>query len=283
MTRGSTRVAMLLTAALASGAAEAGIEKLESCGLNWGSGVVGLARGVYNDVTVTGFGVDLATSVDSTLSNTSITVTSRKNGFGSNIVVRIVPPAVGDRIVGAKVNLHYFGGGVDTFNVNVSAGPKVTSIAFAPGSGVTTSGGTTRVTSLDPHVVILKGSNLDGVRLNDSETERGAILQAQIVLQLAGELRISFTSAAGERAISAALFEVASGLCGHMLPEFSLGFTVYDPPRTPTPTTTPTATRTPTAPPFNPLRIAPGVPTSFPPTPTPTPKGGATSPLSPKK
>lgn len=278
MTKERIGPALLLAAALAAGTAEAGIDKLESCGFNWGGGVVALGRGVFNDVTVTGFGVDLATSVDSTLSNTPVTVLTRKNGFGSNIVIRLVPPTTGSRIVGAKVTLHYFGGGADVFNVDVSAGPTVNSIAFVPGGGVSTSGGTTRVTSLDPHVVVLKGTNLDAIQPDDAEFARSGMTDAHIVLQLAGELRFSFKSDAGERSIVSSLFGVTLGACGQTLPHFTLAFTVFDPPRTPTPTPTATATRTPTPPPFRPIAMTPGVLQPFvpPPTPTPAPKGTPT-------
>lgn len=267
MTRGSIGCALLLAAALAAGTAEAGIEKLESCGLTWGGDTVGLARGRANDVTVTGFGVDLATSVDTTAPNTPVTVVSRKNGFGSNIVIRLVPPDVGDS-VSATVNLRYFGGGVDTFSASVSAGPSVTSIAFAPGGGVSTSGGTTRVTSLDSHVVVLKGTNLDALQLNAAEFQRSGMREARVVLQLPGELRVSFTSDAGARGIGSPLFR--SGFCDQRPPDFSFAFTVFDPPRTPTPT--PTATRTPTRPALHaPVIFTPVKGPSFLPTRTPTP------------
>lgn len=270
MTRQSVERALLLAGALAAGTAEAGIEKLESCGYNWGGGTVALGRGHDNDVTVTGFGVDLATSVDSSLSGTPVSVISRKNGIGSNIVIRLVPPAVGAPVDG-KVTLHYFGGGTDTFNVSVSAGPTVTSIAFAPESGVSTSGGTTRVTSLDPHVVVLKGTNLDAVSLNDTEFQRGALREARVVLQLAGELRVSFKSDAGERSVGSTLFQVNAAVCGQTPPSFTIAFTVFDPPRTPTPTPTATATRTPTPVPFHPIVVTPGVFQPFASTKTPTP------------
>jgi hypothetical protein len=266
MTRKSIGPALLLAAAFAVSPAHAGIEKLESCGLTWGGGVVGLGRGRFNDVTVTGFGVDLATSVDTTAAGTTLSVHSRKNGFGSNIVIRLVPAAVGDRIVGAQVTLHYFGGGTDVFNVDVSAGPSVTSIAFVPGGGVSTSGGTTRVTSLDPHVVVLKGKNLDALQVDEDDFQRGGLREAHAVLQVSGELRVSFKSDAGERSINSTLFRIPAGACGQTPPDFTLGFTVFDPPRTPTPTPTATPTITP---PFHPITFTPGVRTSFGPTPTP--------------
>ena len=262
--------ALLLGLALSAGTTQAGIEKLESCGHNWGGGVVALGRGTFNDVTVTGFGIDLATSVDTTAAGTTLSVLSRKNGFGSNIVLRLVPPAVGDRVVGAKVNLHFFGGGVETFNVDVSAGPRVTSVAFVPGGGVSTSGGTTRVTSLDPHVVVLKGTNLDALVLDTSAVQSQGLHDMHVVLQLPDELRVSFTSAAGERDFGSGLFEVALAVCGQMPPPFSLAFTVFDPPRTPTPTPTATPTRTPTPVPFHPIAPPVGIHPLFP-TPTPTP------------
>ena len=82
-----TLLACLLLA-LAAGRGSASIDKVESCGTRVGANSLVLARGVANDVTVTGFGVDLATSVDTTLPGVTVSVLSRKNGFGSNIVLR---------------------------------------------------------------------------------------------------------------------------------------------------------------------------------------------------
>lgn len=261
--------ALLLGATLATGPAQAGIEHLRSCGTEWGGNTVGISRGINNDVTVEGFGVDLATSVDSTLPNTPVTVLSRKNGPGSNIVIRIAPPAVGDPIYPASVNLRFFGGGVETFTVSLGAGPTVTSIAFLPGPGVTTSGPTPRVTSLDPHVVVLKGTNVDALSMNRTAFQSAGLRDARDVLTLPGELRVQFTSAAGERTFGSNLYSF-SGPCSPSPPTFSLAFTVFDPPRTATPTVTPT--RTPTRPPLGaPVVFTPVKPPSFMPTPTPTP------------
>lgn len=264
-------ISLLFAGVLASAPARAGIEHLRSCGTEWGGNTVGLSRGINNDVTVEGFAVDLATSVDSTLPNTPVTVLSRKNGAGSNIVIRIAPPAVGDHISPASVNLRYFGGGVDTFNVSLAAGPTVTSVAFAPEPGVSTSGGLTRVTSLDPHVVIIKGTNVDSLPIISSKFDGARLRDAHYVLKLPGEVHLSFKSDAGERTIGSSLYDFG-GPCSQRPPSFSLAFTVFDPPRTPTPTVTPT--RTPTRRPL-------GAPVIFTPlkgpslllTPTPTPKG----------
>lgn len=261
--------ALLLLAALVAAPAFAGIEHLRSCGTEWGGGVVPLSRGINNDVTIEGFGVDLATSVDSTLPNTPVTVLSRKNGAGSNIVIRIAPPAVGDHIFPASVSLRYFGGGVDTFNVSLHAGPTVTSIAFAPGPGVSTSGATPRVTSLDTHVIVLKGTNVDALSMNTAAFEGAGFRDATRVLALPGEVRVSFTSKAGERTFGSSLY--GGGTCSQRPPTFSLTFTVFDPPRTPTPTVTPT--RTPTRRPLGaPASFTPVKGPSFLPTPTPAPK-----------
>jgi hypothetical protein len=268
MTR-PVQLAILLAGVLAAGKAAAGIDTLASCGYNWGGTTAGLGRGRENDVTVTGFGVDLATSVDSSLSGATVSVVSRKNGFGSNIVIRLVFPAVGPPVDGT-VTLHYFGGGTDTFNVSVSAGPTVTSVAFAPENGVSTSGGTPRITSLDPHVVVLKGTNLDALSILGISW--GDLREPRVVLQLPGELRVSFKADAGERSVGSALFQVIGATCGQQPPFFTLGFTVFDPPRTPTPTATPTATRTSTPISFRPIAVTPGALQLLPPrTPTPTP------------
>ncbi len=96
---------------------------------------------------------------------------------------------------------------------------------------------------------------------------------ARVVLQLSGELRISFTSVAGDRSIDSSLFIVDLGDFSHCQqnpPAFTLAFTVFDPPRTPTPTPTATPTRTPTPLPFRPIAPPAGI-RPFP-TPTPTPR-----------
>ena len=267
MRRHQIGAVLALATTVAAGPAGASIDQVETCTI-WASKSPRLTRAASTNVTVTGFGVDLATSVTTTLPGTPVTVVSRKNGFGSNIVLRFSPPAVGNAAEGT-VTLHYFGGGTDVFNARLQAGPTVTSISFAPEGGVSTSGGATRVTSLDPHVLVLKGTNLHEVRLDQSAFANSSFRDARIVLQLPDELRVSFTSAAGERNIGRGHF-IAPGFCFSQMPEFSLGFTVFDPPRTPTPTVTPTAT--PTRPPPNaPITFTPPKGLSFPPTPTPTP------------
>lgn len=260
--------ALLLGLAVLALPAFAGIEHLYTCNTEWAGKTVPLSRGINNDVTVEGFGVDLATSVDSTLPNTPVTVLSRKNGAGSNIVLRIAPPAVGDRIFPASVNLRFFGGGVETFTVSLSAGPTVTSVAFAPGTGVSTTGATPRVTSLDTHVIVLKGTNVDALTVYPPAFLNAGLRDARNVLTLPGEVRVSFTSTAGERTFSSSLY--SGGSCAPRPPTFSLAFTVFDPPRTPTPTVTPT--RTPTRPPLGaPVIFTPVKGTPFLATPTPAP------------
>ena len=256
-----------LAACLAAGPALASIDEVKSCTI-WGGNHLFLSRGLSTDVTVTGFGVDLATSVTTTLPGTPLTVVSRKNGFGSNIVLRFSPAAAGNAVDGT-VTLNYFGGGSDVFEASLAASPSVTSVAFAPERGVSTSGGVTRITSLDPHVLVLKGTNLNGVYLNDAGFASSQLHDARIVLQLPGELRISFTSAAGERSVNDGLLVVPVP-CPSLPPPFSIAFTVFDPPRTPTPTPTATPTRTPTPLPFHPI-APPGGIRPFP-TPTPTPR-----------
>ena len=275
--------ALALAAALAAGRAAATIDRLESsCGIVANDSIP-IVRGFLNDITVSGFGVDLATSVTTTLSGVPATVLSRKNGFGSNIVVRLAPPSAGSRANGT-VTLHYVGGGIDSFGVSVNATPTVSSIAFVPGGGVATSGGITRVTSLDPHVVDLRGANLDSlVALVPQGFFNAGLRDARVVLQLPGELRISFTSLAGDRSIDASLFIVNLADFSHCRqdpPAFTLAFTVFDPPRTPTPTPTATPTRTPTPLPFHPIAPPTGI---HPPFPTPTPTPGLRPLLPPKR
>ncbi|HQQ77868.1 MAG TPA: hypothetical protein PLB01_10970 [Thermoanaerobaculia bacterium] len=284
MTRRS-RPALLLGIALTAGSAGASIDQVETCTV-WADKAPLLTRAAHNDVTVTGFGVDLATSVTTTLPGTPVTVVSRKNGLGSNIVLRFAPPAVGNAAEGT-VTLHYFGGGTDVFNASLQAGPSVTSISFASEGGVSKSGGATRVTSLDPHVVVLKGTNLQEVRIDDRAFFRSSLSNAKIVLQLPDELRVSFTSTAGDRDVGSRHF-IAPGFCFNLMPEFSIAFTVFDPPRTPTPTPTATQTRTPapsptpTKPPFGPIAPPTGVRPALP-TPTPTPRATPLSPIAPRK
>jgi hypothetical protein len=265
--------ALMLAAALASAPADAGVEKLESCGQKWFPTQMDVGRGVLNDVTVTGFGVDLATSVDTSLPGTQVSILSRKNGPGSNIVIRLSAPAAGDPVEG-DVKLHYFGGGLDSFGARLSAGPTVTSIAFAPGAGVSTSGGTIRVTSLEPHVVILRGTNLNHLRTSSYLTDDRflrltGLREARIVLQVPNELHLSFKPESGERAVSTPLFVLnETAICGEKLPEFSLTFTAFDPPRTPTPTPTPLP---PSADLKRPVAVGPGAGLTLQPSPTPTP------------
>jgi hypothetical protein len=256
----------LLGVALAAGTASATIDSVKTCTI-WGGNLAVIGRGT-TDLTVTGFGVDLATSVKTTLPNTTLIVVSRKNGFGSNIVLRFSTPDTGNAAVGT-VTLGYFGGGTDVFDVRLVAGPSVTSIAFAPGRGVTTSGGTTRVTSVDPHVMVLKGTNLDALSLLGPAYIQTPLQNLEVVLQLPGELRVSFTSSAGDRSVDNGLF-LGGDPCRSVLPAFSLAFTVFDPPRTPTPTATATPTKTATPFPFHPVSFTPGLPGTFP-TPSPTP------------
>jgi hypothetical protein len=258
--------ALLLGLALAAGTASATIDSVKTC-TTWGGNRAVIGRGT-TDLTVTGFGVDLATSVKTTLPNTTLIVVSRKNGFGSNIVLRFSTPDTGNAAVGV-VTLGYFGGGTDVFDVSLVAGPSVTSIAFAPGGGVSTSGGTVRVTSVDPHVIVLKGTNLDALDLLGPAYIQTPLQNLEVVLQLPGELRVSFTSSAGDRSVGRELFTGGDPCSSHMLP-FSFAFTVFDPPRTPTPTATTTPTKTATPFPFHPISLTPGLPGAFP-TPTPTP------------
>jgi hypothetical protein len=128
MKRPSVGRAVLFAATLAAAPAHAGIEHLYSCGTEWGGNTVGISRGINNDVTVEGFGVDLATSVDSTLPNTPVTVLSRKNGAGSNIVIRIAPPAVGDRIFPASVVPFLR----ELYKRNVDVGPSALQMLMEP-------------------------------------------------------------------------------------------------------------------------------------------------------
>lgn len=279
--------AALALGALAAGRAEATVDKVESCGTEWGgaSPFLVLARGVANDVTITGFGVDLATSVDTTLPGVTVSVLSRKNGLGSNIVLRFVAPAKGDEVEGV-VTLHYLAG-QDVVPATLRTGvPTISSIAFVPGPGVSTTGGTTRVTSLDTHVVSIKGSKLDTITPSDLSFGRAKLRNLAIVSRVSGELRFSFTSEAGDRTIDSSLFS-SDGYAAHCappIPQFVLTFTVFDPPRTPTPTPTPTPTRTatPTATPpkFAPIHVTPGLRPSLP-TPTPTPRFRLLPPPSP--
>ena len=261
----------VLAAALAAGRAEASVDKVESCGTQWGGNSLVLARGVTNDVTVTGFGVDLATSVDTNLPGVTVSVLSRKNGFGSNIVLRFVAPAKGDE-VGGVVTLHYVVG-QDVLPATLRTGvPTISSIAFVPGPGVSTTGGTTRITSLDTHVVSIKGSKLDTLTPYHLSFDSAKLRNLTIVSRVSGELRFSFTSEAGDRAIDSTLFtsDGYAASCTPPIPQFLLSFTVFDPPRTPTPTATATPTKTSTPFPFHPISFTPGLPGAFP-TPPPTP------------
>ena len=231
---------LALATAIASPTVEATIDKLESsCGIA-ASGSIPLVRGFLNDITISGVGVDLATSVTTTLPGVPITVVSRKNGFGSNIVVRLAPPSAGGR-AGGTVTLNYFGGGTDSFGVSVNATPTVSSIEIVPGSGVSTSGGITRVTSLDTHVLALKGTNLDSLNPADLECCSG-LQNTHTVLRIPSELRISFASSAGPGRILSPFFVVDQANlpnCRQDPPTFTFLITVFDPPRTPTPTPTP--------------------------------------------
>lgn len=259
---------LALAGVLTAGTAGATISAVKSC-TTWADNNLVLSRGDGTDVTVTGFGVDLATSVTTTLPGTPLTVVSRKGGTGSNIVLRFSPPMVGGAADGT-VTLHYFGGATDVFHVYLLPGPGVTSIAFAPGPGVTTSGGLPRVTSLDAHVVVLKGSNLNSVMLRQLSFDLAGLLDPKIVLQLPGELHISFTSHAGDRLFVQDIFQFDMYTpCGTSIAPFRFAFTVYDPPRTPTPTATPSPSPTPAPLPFRPI-TPPGGIRPFP-TPTPTP------------
>jgi hypothetical protein len=269
------RRALTLVAFLAAGVANATVDKIESCGTTWGGNDLPIARGVANDVTITGGSVDLSTSVDTTLPGVTITVLSRKNGFGSNIVLRFVAPPKGDQVDGV-VTLHYLVG-QESFPATLYPGiPTISSISFVPGPGIVTSGGTTRVTSLDTHVVSIRGSRLDTLNPRDTLFADAHLQHLTVVSQVSSELRLSFTSDAGDRKIDASLFTPDAWVmnCKAPLPDFVLSFTVFDPPRTPTPTPTPTATRTPTPRLFAaPLHITPGIPPGgFHPAPTPTPK-----------
>ncbi len=264
--------AFVLGATLASGQVKASIDRLDSCETQWGGNSLVLARGVANDVTVTGFGVDLATSIDTTLPGVSVSVLSRKNGFGSNIVLRFVAPAKGDEVEGV-VTLHYVAG-QDVFPATLRTGvPTISSIAFVPGPGVSTAGGTTRVTSLDTHVVSIKGAKLDTLTPHNLSFGNAGFRNLTIVSRVSGELRFSFTSEAGNRTIDSHLFgsDGYAASCSPPLPQFVLSFTVFDPPRTPTPTPTSTPTRTPTPVPFHLVAPPAGIRPLFP-TPTPTPK-----------
>ena len=231
-------------------------------------------------MTVTGFGVDLATSVTTTFPGAPLTIASRKNGTGSNIVLRFSPPLVGAGAEG-NVTLHYFGGATDDFRVTLLPGPGVTSIAFAPGPGVTTSGGVPRVTSLDAHVVVIKGSNLNSVALNQAAFDMAGLWDRKIVLQLPGELHISFTALAGDRTFKENIFQFQMYTpCPTPIAPFEFAFTVFDPPRTPTPTPTPLP---PLVDPRQPIPTRPGAGLVLPPTAVPTPTKTPLQVLPPKR
>lgn len=276
MKRPQAVTAAILIAAGASHVAFATIDKLESCGTQWMGGRAGARRGATNLFKLTGFGVDFATSADTSIAGSSVAITERKNGQGSYIRIAISIPD-GDPLIGAQVRIRYAIGGPDTFLVDAYPFPKVNTLSFVPGPGVSSSGGVPTLTTGDTHVVSLKGRYLDGFTPSYSSFLSHGMDDATQILLDQGEMRVSFQPIrAGSMTIGPDQFETATLLCAGSPDSFSISFNGVDRPRTPTPTATPTSTPTATPVTFHPIArpsIVPGFP--FPtPTPTPRPRKG---------
>ena len=282
MTTRSIGSALFIAATLAAGTASATVTTLESCGTTWGGAIVGTAvvsRAASNNIKVSGFGVDFATRVETTIPGATVTIKERHGGSDSYVVINVAIPK-GDKLLGARVSLRYAVeiSGPDTFLVDVYPVPKVDSLAFQSGPRVSTVNGVPTLTTGDPHILVLKGQYLDALRPMERVFTSAGLKNPSVVLLQAGEMHLSFTPAiAKSYSIGRTLFTVDPGYCNAQPDDFTIAFTGVDRPRTPTPTPTATATRTPTPLPFSPIRITPGIRSSFPPTPTPTPanrKGG---------
>ena len=255
---------------LASGTASATIDRIDVCGTWFIGNTIPTNRGSNNFIKVYGFGVDLATRVETTIQGATATITERKGGSGSYVVINLAIPK-GDAVFGAQVSLRYAieVAGPDTFLVDAKPLPKIDTLFFQSDPGVSTVSGVPTLTTGDPHVLVLRGQNLNGLHLRESDFRDNGMQNVSVVLRQAGEMRISLTPAtARSYSIGRTLFSVA---CGASLEDFSISFTGVDRPRTPTPTVTPT--RTPTRPPLSlPPRLTPVVPPILiGPTPTRTP------------
>jgi len=238
-----TLLALCAAAVTLAGAASASIDRIRFCGSQWVGFDAGIPinRDSSNQIEVTGFGVDLATSVECNITGSSATIIQRQGGAGSFIVINLTLPA-GPAVSGKRVTIRYLVG-EDTFLVQAAPKPRVTSLAFVPDPGITTVGGMPRLRAGEPHVLSLKGSYMDELTFCESCFGAKELRNPSEALQVAGELRVAFTP---QRAGSITLTEddfYAVGGCGMVLPSFSIGFTVNDlrPTATATPTRTPTA------------------------------------------
>ena len=255
---------------LAAGTASATIDRIDVCGEWFIGNTIPTNRGSNNFIKVYGFGVDLATRVETTIQGATATIKERKGGSGSYVVINLAIPK-GDAVFGARVSLRYAieVAGPDTFLVDAHPIPKVNSLSFQSGPGVSTVNGVPTLTTGDPHILVLRGQYLNNLDPSETLFENSGMRNVSVVLRQADEVRISLTPATAKSySIEPALFSVA---CDASLENFSISFTGVDRPRTPTPTVTPT--RTPTRPPLSlPPRLTPVVPPILiGPTPTRTP------------
>lgn len=263
------RVAALM-GLLAAGTARATIDRLVVCGQEFlGRGKwVPAYRGSTTLIKVFGFGVDFATRVDTTIPDATATIIERKGGSGTYVVIRLSTPD-GGKLLGAQVSLRYAVevAGPDTFTVDVYPVPKVESLSFQSGSGVSVVNGIPNLTAGDPHILVVKGRYLDDL---DVVSSSQGLRNLSVTLRQSGEMRVSLTpAAAGSYSIDQGLFRVNAAGCKPSLGNFTISFTAVDRPRTPTPTVTPTAT--PTRPPLSlPPRLTPVAPPRLV-NPTPTP------------
>jgi hypothetical protein len=165
-----TLLALCAAAVALADAASASIDSIDFCGMGWVGFDAGIPinRDSSNQIKVAGFGVDLATSVDCNITGSSATIIQRQGGTGSFIVINLTLPA-GPAVSGKRVTIRYLVG-EDTFLVQATPRPKVTSLAFVPDPGITTVSGMPRLGPAT-RTLSLKGTTVDLQRVAPRASE----------------------------------------------------------------------------------------------------------------